>query len=231
VFAGLSLLTKQSTVPLILVLAFIVLKYRRLEGLRFVLASAVVFMVVSSPFLVATPGDFISAFYYDRPKPIFRGRCGVLWYTLRAFMPVPGWLERSHFYVFYLSLFLPVLVLLFRGWRPSTVYHLCEASLFSLLNFYAFTPQLHTPYLVLMMPFLCAMVGGGELASVWYMIPVFWSEGFYYYLAQRLSPVSTDYGYYTVARSILLLVFFFYMLGRMLLKKSYIGGGAERIRS
>jgi len=216
ILAGLSLLAKQSALPLILVLAFIAFRKKWSKGTKFLLALTIIFLAVSMPFLLSTPEDFVSALYYDRPQLDLRGRTGALWYTFRAFELVPNWLERNHFYVFYASLFFPILLL--RQRETRSIYDLSEISVLSFMNFYTFTPQLHTTYLILMMPFLCVLIAGGKISSLWYLVPIFWSEGFYYYIAQRLSPISTEYSYYTVVRAALLFGFFVYLWMRMLKK-------------
>jgi Gpi18-like mannosyltransferase len=210
---GLALLTKQTAIPIFIVLAGLLMKRNLQHSKDFSLTAISTFLVPVLPFLISSPEKKLGALYYNLPSHEMRGRVGAIWYLLRhlAHTLDQPWavdfLGRIHFYVFYTSLILPLLITLRLYGKVDFPILLNKGALLASINFLTFTPQLHTPYLVPFISFLCIAIALSDVNPLWYAVPIYYSEGIYYFTAPALFPhIHLSYHTYSLIRVCLLVI-------------------------
>jgi len=171
--ASLAALTKQYSYPVISTLFVLVWKREGpRKALSFMGLILLIFGGVSLPFFIHSGEGYIRAIFYSAPGPIRRSCTGLwslLWnlerhtpYEVISWLP---WLDSFHYYVFYGTISIPLLAIIFSDNTSES-----RACLLSSLCFLCFSPQVHSQYLILFIPFLIIEIIQGRLHPFWYTV-------------------------------------------------------------
>ena len=169
---GLAMSTKQFAYPFGLVISLLLWRkqgWRR--GVMFFVISYGVLALFSTPFLIFDREAYLDALIYTLPDDdLLRTRAGIwaVFNALERFIPGTAVSGAVPFYVLY-GIFLAILVL-FTVFKPeiapSTIN---DVALTLSLTFLTFSPQIHTNYFVLCIPFICTGIGLNH-HKIWYAI-------------------------------------------------------------
>jgi len=175
VMGSLAILAKQFAYPYVLVLGVIVL--RNLGWKRGVTYLATVGAIVggaSIPFLILDKEAYLDAMIYTNPIKWLRPAKGGFWGILHIgerwnLFYVPGFLGQVYFYVFYASFLFWVGFFLVKK-IEITSRSLNDVMVMLSLTFLTLSPQIHTNYFFICIPFICLSVALKHHSPIWYVI-------------------------------------------------------------
>jgi Gpi18-like mannosyltransferase len=152
---GLAALLKQPAAPFILAIpAYIAHRNGGQAALNYFIKAFGVFLLVSLPFFLTSPKDFVAMYIYLGPtlSPTIKSTVAYgLWAAVSIIQQTTsidlGWLVAMRFPMFYLMLVLPAIYLYRRDSSIGTAYILPA------LAFISFSPQVLWHYLPLLVPF------------------------------------------------------------------------------
>ena len=173
--AGLAVLTKQYAFPLVLALFVLTCKNgERQKAFCFAGLILLIFGGASLPFLNYNRQSYIDAILYSTSGPIRQSSTGLwsVFWNLERHTPIEviswfPWLENIDYDIFYGGLLIPLAIITMS--KDISEDGIC---LIASLCFLCFSPQVHSQYLVLFIPFLIMEILRHELHPFWYFLTV-----------------------------------------------------------
>jgi Gpi18-like mannosyltransferase len=169
---GLAMSTKQFAYPFGLVLSLLLWRKQGWrQGAIFFVISYGVLTLFSTPFLIFDREAYLDALIYTLPEDAsLRTRAGI-WAVLDAlerFIPEIAVSGPLPFYIFY-GILLTIITLFTLFKLDLTPPIINDVALTLSLMFLTFSPQIHTNYFVLCIPFICTGIGLNH-HKIWYAI-------------------------------------------------------------
>lgn len=185
---GLAMSTKQFAYPFGLVLSLLLWRKQSWrQGAIFFVISYGVLTLFSMPFLIFDREAYLDALIYALPEDAsLRTRAGIwaVFNALERFIPGTAISSPLPFYIFY-GILLAIIIsfTLFKlDIAPPTIN---DVALTLSLMFLTFSPQIHTNYFVLCIPFICTGIGLNH-HKIWYAITFLPFLGTWIYTASPL---------------------------------------------
>ncbi|MEM3087903.1 MAG: hypothetical protein QXP20_02120 [Candidatus Bathyarchaeia archaeon] len=173
--AGLAMLTKQYTFPVVVLLTFLLGKRLDFQkALVFSGTAITAFLIGSAPFLFYDLWGYVKTIVYTTPTSL-EASCTGLWSVLLGLtrhtpfevLDWWPWLIEASYYVFYALMIAPALVIVFSRKLSFDVNRVC---LLEVLIFLCFSPIVHSQYLLLFIPFTVTGIAAGELPRPWFIL-------------------------------------------------------------
>ncbi len=178
IMGSLAILAKQFAYPYVLVMGVIVLRnlgWRK--GVTYLATVGAIVGGVSIPYLIFDKEAYLDAMIYTNPVTWIRPAKGGFWGILHIgerwnLFYVPSFLGQVYFYIFYASFLFWVGFFLVKKMEINSR-SLNDVMVMLSLTFLTLSPQIHTNYFFICIPFICLSVALKHHSPLWYAITAF----------------------------------------------------------